>query len=282
MINKFYFLFGALLTQITIAQKLLTVQECTKFAVIQNVSLFFITPKGTCIMTQTRLSRQNNAASSCSPLISTFTSKTVLTETYNWTSLLFRTRAESKVHPYKIFLNGPTNETQMRVEDLVGTLKWYKNPDFYSVGQNGLKIVTLEMLLVDGSSAIRLEFDFTGGNFHEDGTWFLRRNLRSSYPWDIDKMKTDNFNFFSLPGKDQRFFFINIRYGGCYSDRGYLAITTGTACIWEKSNRHHPSYIWNSNPKLKSWHLGRNDAVELRITGQFFVEKGSRLFQCLC
>lgn len=61
--------------------------------------------------------------------------------------------------------------------------------------------------------------------------WFTHSRLGKS-PWS--DINTQPKNFFSIGGMHQRYFFINRNYGGCGADAGWMVVTVGIHCNWEK------------------------------------------------
>lgn len=89
-----------------------------------------------------------------------------------------------------------------------------------------------------GASEARVAL-YTGGKlvkevkFNAQGTnnlnWFSASKLIDSSWKDV---KSQPKNIFSIPGRDNRNFFINRNYGGCSRDAGWMGITSNP-CKWE-------------------------------------------------
>lgn len=196
--------------------------------------------------------------------------------------LLFRTNAHSGVLPYELFMYGPANRSFLTVGDLNRTNVWYKSP-LFDVSHLLMSALDLELGSPANKPSIKLTFSFFGGRITDEGAWFSPGHLYNAYPWSLEKMKTDKFDYFSLRGrengKSQRRFFISIHHSLCTFDTGYMAIvwTPHEDCEWDTNNKFRPSYLWLPNDAY-FWKTGRKEETEFRIYGTLSKDFDGKIF----
>lgn len=196
------------------------------------------------------------------------------------TKLLMRTRAESNANPYDLFTSNSTNPKALDPADLAGSTTSYKSPLFNDV--SGMGHVIVELLLANGTVAVKLKFAFTGSSLRSEGNWFRPQHLRSAFPWSVEQMKADSYNIFKITGQGNiRKFMINRSFAGCGGDRGYLMISKNKVCKWEKRSPHAVAYLWTSHPETQMWNDAL-EAIEFRISGDFGLDADDRVYTAQC
>lgn len=200
------------------------------------------------------------------------------------TRLLMRTRAESSVKPYDMFMSSTTNQSALELANLVGTTAPYKSPLFNDV--SWLSHVIMELLLPNGMIAVKLKFLFTGSSLKTDENWFRPQYLASAYPWNIEQMKKlQNYSrtIFRLRGQSTvRKFMINKIIADCPNARGYMMISHYRSCNWERKSPYTPGYFWTSNPETEKWSTDAKEAVEFRIYGEYSFDANDRMYRAQC
>ena len=196
-------------------------------------------------------------------------------------TLLLRTRAESNVQPYDVFMSASTNRTALELADLAGTIAPYKSPLFDDV--TGLNHVILELLLPNGTVAVKLKFAFTGNSLKNGANWFRPHNLMSAFPWDVEQMKNETYEFFNITGRhgSLRFYITTFIYN-CQVARGYLMISNKKACSWEISSPYSTAYVWTRVSAAQRWYTGATEAIEFRISGEYLLDAGDRAYSVQC
>lgn len=195
--------------------------------------------------------------------------------------LLMRTTAESNVSVIDLFLSNSTNKSVMEPQDLKGTTAPFKSPLFYS---GGLMSVIVEFLLSNGSTAVRLKFSFRGKDLRTEQNWFRPKFLLEAFPWNVNRMKSDRYNRFKIDvGNRIRYFYINKMYERCFKDQGYMVITNGTGCRWDKKRSHSYGYLWTplADTHNNTWRYTSQEANEFRIFGEYVLEPGDRMYRLI-
>lgn len=195
--------------------------------------------------------------------------------------LLMRTTAESNVSVIDLFLSNSTNKSVMEPQDLKGTTTPFKSPLFDS---GGLMSVIVEFLLSNGSTAVRLKFSFHGEDLKTEQNWFRPKFLLEAFPWNVNRMKSDRYNIFRIDkGNGARYFFINKEYGSCPGDQGYIVITNGTGCSWDKKRSHSYGYLWTplADTHNNTWNYRSQEASEFRMFGEYALKPGDRMYRLI-
>ena len=93
---------------------------------------------------------------------------------------MFRSHVESGILVYETFMYGPSNLTTQTPEQVSGSPAWYKSPLFDSMLQLSISEVHLELLLSNGTVAVRLTFSVEPGDrLQSRTTWFMNKGSSS-------------------------------------------------------------------------------------------------------
>ncbi|MBI2375527.1 MAG: hypothetical protein HYV07_16145 [Deltaproteobacteria bacterium] len=134
------------------------------------------------------------------------------------------------------------------------------------IGQYWQLVSEARMEVVTGTTAVRfIQFDAEGSS---SLSWFAADRWTSASWTDLPTVRTwqgsGTGRFFSIRGNDpDRRFYINLNWGGCPVDRGWLLISSGDFCPWERSgNPNDILYSTGATQGLESSsQFGRADAL---------------------
>lgn len=233
--------------------------------------IIIIKANGLCLICKPLLSKGTTSdCSSCLPF--------QLLPNRSFSSILLRTRAENIVSPYHMLLSSDKNETIELANDRAP----YKSSLVDDLKALSAKRIHLEMLHANGSIAVQLVFSFSGDSLLQETDWFNSKSLVSAFPWNINDMKVETYNYFSLhQAVSRRDFFINVRYDEMCEDFGYLVVSQNDKCKWESRGTYRTRFLWNPNPSVQ-WIHGALEAAEFRLTGDFELDDGDQMYTRVC
>ncbi|XP_071965083.1 uncharacterized protein [Antedon mediterranea] len=104
----------------------------------------------------------------------------------------------------------------------------------------------------DGEEVMTLIFNGIGSN---KMNWFDKdRLLQTPYP----DMLTSTFNHFEIgpvigPCPICRMWYISKNHGGCNVDKGWVAVTSHNACVWDRIFGEAPQFVYSSRGGANVW-----------------------------
>ncbi|XP_033626039.1 uncharacterized protein LOC117289152 [Asterias rubens] len=141
----------------------------------------------------------------------------------------------------------------------------YRNKALYDAwNDRKLNVKQVKLSLYDDTGVkVKLVFKGTDSDIL---SWFAKERLVSSL-WS-DLTTTATTNYFSIDGDvtsilliDRRFF-INMNYGGCDIDRGWMVVVDSEGpCSWEKSFSSYPAIMYSTNYTSTTFNDARNDKI---------------------
>ncbi|XP_071785298.1 uncharacterized protein [Asterias amurensis] len=137
-----------------------------------------------------------------------------------------------------------------------------RNETLYNAWENGqLNIKQVKLSLYD-QTGVQVEVIFNGKD-SDISNWFDKERLVSS-PWS-DLTTTSHTNYFSIDGHAEsglmRRFFINMNYGGCGVDRGWLVVLDSKDhCQWGHFSSY-PTILYSTHRIAVDWATSNAGAV---------------------
>ena len=186
-----------------------------------------------------------------------------------------RTHGVTKVSPYWFFRFANASSEHMTIKEADAKRNVnFKSPLMATDAHQSLKAIYVELFDSAGRRKTHVGFRINPGESIKKGSWFAKDRLISASPWSLNRMKKTKFNYFSIDGvkdvRTTRRFYINVSFGGCPNDRGFMAIIERPYCRWEKRKRYTPSYIWTSSGNTYGRYNYRTyEAAEFRMYGIF-------------
>ena len=186
--------------------------------------------------------------------------------------LLLRTVADTQPHAYDLLTKGTPNTTNVLVDRLLGQSLPYMSS---LVAMDPSPFSHVHVQLFDNATltpAVNITFRAEDTQAIKEGKWFLQDRLEAAFPWDVDVMKSEKFEIFSMKGWSRRRFFLLTTRGGCTEFSGYMflyKLTEKVQCNYDKGrfvNGNYYLYIHNG-PKLFS-SPDSKELFEFRIVGQ--------------
>lgn len=147
--------------------------------------------------------------------------------------------------PGDLWTSGATNADDLSLMDRALATRNYRSG---LVDTNWTDFVEAKVEVVTGTVVARvIEFDTVGS---DPLSWFAPdRHVVSSWtdlPTD-PSWTNNNGRFFDIEG-GSRDWYINLQWGGCPSDRGWLMITRGNFCYWEGTTQDPVEIIYSVLP----------------------------------
>lgn len=123
-----------------------------------------------------------------------------------------------------------------------------------------------------------LRFRLEEGDSIFKGEWFSKERLVSASPWDIVKMQTMTYTYFSIEGMGKtRRFYQSQNNDGCHVTAGFMLTTDEEGdCPWEKLPKTvdgqkpvYARYMWAEKNKMYGvWSTAdTRDSDEFRLIG---------------
>ena len=162
-------------------------------------------------------------------------------KSFESTMLLLRTHAEGSLSPYKLLMDGPDNASIVTRSDLTGTVYPYRNP---MISVSPSMFSKIHLLLSNGSNThVNLTFSMDRSKtLKEEGSWFSKEKLQTSYPWNVSDLKAGDFgSFFTMPGYTYyhtislRFFMMLKGNIECETIQGYMVVVENKYCDYQET-----------------------------------------------
>ena len=159
--------------------------------------------------------------------------------------VMFKAHSENGASVYEAWVNGKSTTTTLSVENN----KHYRNPAINSWNNLGVKYVHLALYASDGTEVAFILFD---GVRSDKMNWFSKHRILDS-SWA--QLRYDSsLNRASIRGDGRRKFFMNVRYGGCQKDHGFMFVLDlkNTGCSYERFT-NSPVFLYSEFPGGTRW-----------------------------
>lgn len=199
--------------------------------------------------------------------------------------LLLRTRVERNTNPYHLFKNLIINGSVIDAHTRLNTSDPFMSP-LILLKPSPFSHVRVQMLTGRVASPLELRaelrFRIEEHELIPNGTWFSKSRLVASTPWNVAKMRSQSYRYFSIEGRKTRRFYLSENNDGCRLTAGYMLTTDAHgSCSWEKYRETlfgeikwpYGRYMWavsedEDNDKIYGiWKDEFHDADEFRLVG---------------
>ena len=155
--------------------------------------------------------------------------------------MIFQAQARNGASVYEAWVNGKGTTTTFPPENDMH----YRNPAIDSWNNLDVKFVRLTLHDTDDEEVAFILFD---GVRSDKMNWFAKHRISDS-SWG----QLNFLNHASIGGAFQRKFYVNVGFGGCENDHGYMYVVDGNlACAYERFTTS-PQFLYSELPGGVRW-----------------------------